>query len=167
MAFYTLIDKTPSVFEAVLEEAGLPDDSVIVMAEKEGAAGGRDTISAAEVKHLYANLYDQWQSHYGKGMAFKAVMAEIGYLGDLADYLSKKGDTRIIIFGHSHDSELDKDSWFVKDRIYAKCGAWCDEEKPRSYIETEKDEKRRLYHVRLMHWKEGKGERIKEESVEL
>ncbi len=156
-----------SVFEAVLEEAGLPDDVEIVMAKKEGLEGATATISASEVKQKYANLYDQWQSNYGKGMAFKAVMAEIGYLGDLADYLSKKGDTKIIIFGHSHDSELDKDSWFVEDRIYANCGAWCDEEKPRSYIVTEKDDKARVYYVRLMEWKDGKGVKVKEESVEL
>lgn len=149
-----------SVFEAMLEEAGLPDDVAIMMPESV-------TIKASEVKEKYANLYDQWQSNYGKGMAFKAVMAEIGYLGDLADYLSKKGDTRIVIFGHSHDSELDKDSWFVKDRIYANCGTWCDEEKPRSYIETVKSKKNRVHHVRLMEWKDGKGEMVKQESVEL
>lgn len=156
-----------SVFEAVLEEAGLPDDAEIVMAKEEGPKGETIAVKASEVKQRYVNLYDQWQANYGKGMAFKAVMAEIGYLGDLADYLSKKGDTRIIIFGHSHDSELDKDSWFVKDRIYANCGAWCDEEKPRSYVVTEKDLKKRLYHVRLMEWKAGKGVKVKEESVEL
>lgn len=156
-----------SVFEAVLEEAGLPDDVEIVMAKETKAGRGRVSIRASEVKSKYACLYDQWQANYGKGMAFKAVMAEIGYLGDLADHLSKKGDTRIIIFGHSHDSELDKDSWFVEDRIYANCGAWCDEDKPRSYVETQKDEKARVYHVRLMEWKGGKGTKIKEESVGL
>ncbi len=156
-----------SVFEAVLEEAGLPDDAEIVMAGKGGTGGTNSAVTASDVKQKYANLYDQWKSNYGKGMAFKAVMAEIGYLGDLADYLSKKGDTRIIIFGHSHDSELDKDSWFVKDRIYANCGAWCDEEKPRSYVETEKDGKEKIYHVRLMEWKERKCVKVKEESVEL
>ncbi len=154
-----------SVFEAMLEEAGLPDDVEIIMKEEE-PTGKKIFIKASEVKEKYANLYEQWKSNYGKGMAFKAVMAEIGYLGDLADYLSKKGDTKIIIFGHSHDSELDKDTWFVDDRIYANCGAWCDGV-PRSYVETEKDEDTRTYHVRLMEWKEGKGIKVKEESVKI
>ena len=157
-----------SVFEAVLEEALLSEDTEIIMDWKESKLEGKPvTIKASNVKEKYANLYEQWESNYGKGMAFKAVMAEIGYLGDLADHLSKKGDTTIIIFGHSHDSELDKDTWFVKDRIYANCGAWCDEEKPCSFVETQKDDKKRTYYVRLMEWKEGKARKLKEESVNL
>lgn len=50
-------------------------------------------------------------------------------------------DTNIIIFGHSHASELDKDSWFLKEkRIYANCGAWCDEAEQCTFVETEKYE---------------------------
>jgi predicted phosphodiesterase len=94
------------------------------------------------------------------------VMAEIGYLGDLADYLSKKKDTNIIIFGHSHNSELDKDSWFLKeDRIYANCGAWCDEGKPCTYVETEKDDVKRRHYVRLKSWEGNRSKLIKEEFV--
>ncbi len=154
-----------SVFEAVLEEAKLPEDTDIMMGTK--ADGGHITIKASDVKGKYANLYDQWESHYGKGMAFKSVMAEIGYLGDLADYLSKKGDTNIIIFGHSHDSELDKDSWFVQDRIYANCGAWCDDDKPCSFVETQKDNDKRVHYVRLKKWKNGKAIQLGEKSVSL
>lgn len=157
-----------SVFEAILEEAGLDEHVEIVMAMKNGDPHGEPiTITGGAVKDKYANLYEQWESHYGRGMAFKAVMAEIGYLGDMADHLSKKGDTNIIIFGHSHDPDLDKDSWFVKDRIYANCGAWCDKEKPCSFVETQKDNKKRVHHVRLYEWKEGKAQLIKKESVDL
>lgn len=153
-----------SVFEAILEEADIPEDADIIMLP----IGGKPfSIKAIDISKRYANLYEQWERHYGSGMAFKAVMAEIGYLSDLADTLSKKGDTNIIIFGHSHDSELDKDSWFVKDRIYANCGAWCDEEKPCTFVETQKDNKKRIYHVRLKSWKDGMVEHLGEECVDL
>jgi UDP-2,3-diacylglucosamine pyrophosphatase LpxH len=157
-----------SVFEAVMEEANIREDAKIIIGTEDRTPKGTPiTITAKVVKEKYANLYEQWESHYGKGMAFKSVMAEIGYLGDLADHLSKKGDTNIIIFGHSHDSELDKDSWFVDDRIYANCGAWCDEGKSCSFVETQKDNGGGKYYVRLMKWEQGKAIKVKEESVEL
>ena len=157
-----------SVFEALLEEAGLQGDTEIIMGTKDGSAdGSRIVIKASTVKEKYANLYEQWESHYGKGMAFKSIMAEIGYLGDLADYLSKKHDTNIIIFGHSHDYDLDKDSWFVKDRIYANCGAWCDDKKRCSFVETQKDNDKRVHYIRLKKWRNGKAIQIREKNVSL
>jgi len=158
----------PAVFEAVLEEAGLREDTEIIMGMKDGKPDGDPiVIKASIVKERYANLYEQWESHYGKGLAFKSVMAEIGYLGDLADYLSKNGDTNIIIFGHSHDNDLDKDSWFVKDRIYANCGTWCDGDKPCSFVETQKDNDKRLHYIRLRKWKSGKAIQLGEKNVSL
>ena len=153
-----------SVFEALLEEADLPED---VKIEMYPVGGKSHRVCARDVKERYAKLYEQWQSHYGSGMAFKAVMAEIGYLGDLADTLSKKSDTNIIIFGHSHDSELDKDSWFVEDRIYANCGAWCDEKEPCTFVETERDDADRRHYVRLKSWDEGKISTLGEECVDI
>ena len=179
-----------SVFEALLEEAGISEDSEIKMylpEEKpvykallkealipESSESTRDlkesrpiTIKAIDVKNKYANLYEQWQERVGRGMAFKAIMAEIGHLGSLADHLCKKSDTNIVIFGHSHDSRLDKDSWFVDDRIYANCGAWCDKKKEKTFVESQKDENKRVHYVRLMAWKDGKVEKMGEESVDL
>ncbi len=153
-----------SVFEAILEEAGLPESTIIKMPSK----GGKEiTIVASEVKEKYACLYDQWQSHYGPGVAYKAIMAEIGYLGDIADNLCKKGDTTVVIFGHSHDWELDKDKWFVADRIYANCGTWCDDKRPCTYVETEKDKDNKMHIVRVVEWKDNKAILLKEESVAL
>ena len=157
-----------SVFEALMEEANLREDEEIIIGTEDRTPKGKPIkVTARAIKEKYTNLYEQWESHYGKGMAFKSLMAEIGYLGDLADYLSKKGDTTIIIFGHSHDSELDKDSWFVEDRIYANCGAWCDEEKPCSFVETQKDNDGGDYHVRLMRWEKGQAIKVESESVKL
>jgi len=79
------------------------------------------------------------------------LIGEIGYLDDAADRLCKKNDTNIVIFGHSHDWVLDKDSWFVDDRIYANCGTWCDSDqnKPWTFaeVETRRDKGKRYVRI--------------------
>jgi len=97
------------------------------------------------------------------------VMAEIGYLDDAADRLCKKNDTNIVIFGHSHDWVLDKDSWFVADRIYANCGTWCDSPgKPWTYVEIETRRESKERAVRVQSWTGKKpGATLKEAEVRL
>ena len=155
-----------SVFEAVLEEARLPLATEIRLPKRNGQPVA---ITAREVSERYRNLYDQWKERVGAGLAFKAVLAEIGYLDDAADRLCKQNDTRIVIFGHCHDWALDKDAWFVADRIYANCGTWCDPSKPRTYVEvaTRKGgSKERV--VRVKEWKSDRpGKTLGEESVPL
>jgi UDP-2,3-diacylglucosamine pyrophosphatase LpxH len=149
-----------SAFEAIVEEAELGDDSDIKMCSG-------NTIKIKDVKAKYSELYEQWKIYYGKGFAFKAVMAEIGYLEDFANMLTKKGDTNIVIFGHSHESELDKDKWFVENRIYANCGAWCDKEETCAFVETRKDNDNRKHHIRLLYWENNQAVEKKKESIEL
>jgi UDP-2,3-diacylglucosamine pyrophosphatase LpxH len=153
-----------SVFEAILEEAGLPEDVEIKMRSNEGK---EIAVTAGEVKQKYANLYEQWQQYYGPGMAFKAILAETARLGGIADSLCKKNDTNIVIFGHSHDWKLDKDSWFVEDRIYANCGTWCDDEKSCTFVETQKDYDNRVHMVRVMDWNEGNVKVLREKELPL
>ena len=153
-----------SVFEAMLEDAGLRDDTKIRMPKRNGKAV---VVTAGQVKERYACLYDQWQEIYGSGVAFKAMMAEIGFLGKLADRLCKKGDTNIVIFGHSHDWRLDTDTWFVGDRIYANCGTWCDDERPCTWVESQKDREARRHIVRVMDWNDGQIRLLKEADVPL
>jgi hypothetical protein len=155
------------VLEAVLEEARLPLTQEIVMPERNGQ---KVVVSAQALSEAYKDLYDQWKARMGEGMAFKSVLAEIGYLDDAADRLCKKNDTNIVIFGHSHDWELDKDSWFVADRIYANCGTWCDssEDKKWTYVEVETSRDRKERRVRVEEWLGDKaGETLKEECVRL
>jgi len=123
----------PAVFEAILEEARLPLDTPIVMPKRDGKT---EPVDARQISARYQNLYSQWKERVGVGLAFKSILAEIGYLDDAADRLCKKNDTNIVVFGHSHDWDLDKDSWFVEDRIYANCGSWCDSP-PYTYVEIE------------------------------
>ena len=153
-----------SVFEAVLEEAGLDETTEILMPKTNGKVM---FVTAGQVKQKYAALYDQWQEIKGTGIALKAMMAEIGLLGHMADHLCKQGDTNIVIFGHSHDWKLDKDVWFVEDRIYANCGTWCDEKKKCTWVESEKDREKGRHFVRVMDWNNANPELLKEADIAL
>jgi len=152
------------VFEALLEEARLPNSTEIVMPK---LGSQTTTVTARQISERYENLYDQWKARAGAGIAFKAILAEIGYLDDAADRLCKKNDTNIVVFGHSHDWELDKDAWFVADRIYANCGTWCDSpEKPWTYVEVETRREKKERVVRVRQWMGKKpGETLKEAEV--
>jgi UDP-2,3-diacylglucosamine pyrophosphatase LpxH len=153
-----------SVFKAVLEEACLNDKTAIRMPKRNGKG---ESVTAIQVIEKYAALYDQWQETYGAGEAFKAMMAEIGFLGNLADRLCKKKDTNVVIFGHSHDWKLDKDKLFVDDRIYANCGTWSDDSKKCTWVESQKDRKTRRHFVRVMDWNNGQPKELKEANVPL
>jgi UDP-2,3-diacylglucosamine pyrophosphatase LpxH len=154
------------VFEAVLEEARLPLNTDIFMPKRNGQTKKEN---AQQISARYENLYSQWKERVGAGIAFKSILAEIGYLDDAADRLCKKNDTNIVVFGHSHDWELDKDSWFVEDRIYANCGTWCDSPKKRwTYVEVETLRDRKERWVRVQQWMGDKpGKTLKEASVNL
>lgn len=154
-----------SVFEAVLEEAGLDETTEIKMPKRNGK---KWSVIAQDVKDKYASLYDQWKEIRGSGIAIKALMAETGLLGRMADHLCKQSDTNIVVFGHSHDCKLDKDSWFVENRIYANCGTWCDEKKPCTWVESQKDRANNKHFVRVMDWNNGQPELWDDEaSVDL
>lgn len=157
----------PCVFEAVLEEACLSLETPIRMPSRED----REVwVCARDIADKYRNLYEQWKERLGAGIAFKSILAEIGYLDDAADRLCKKNDTNVVVFGHSHDWELDRDSWFVDDRIYANCGTWCDssDKKPWTYVEIETQRERNERRVRVCQWTElGRSELLKEERVNL
>jgi len=34
----------------------------------------------------------------------------------------------VVVFGHTHAAKIDKDSLFVKDRVYVNSGNWCGKE---------------------------------------
>ncbi|MHC4527977.1 MAG: hypothetical protein ACYS29_08880, partial [Planctomycetota bacterium] len=108
-----------------------------------------------------------WKETRGSGVAFKAMMAEVGFLGNLADRFCKASDTNIVVFGHSHDCKLDKDEWRVSERIYANCGTWCDEKKPCTWVESQKDRDKRRHFVRVMDWNNGQPEELEKADVPL
>ncbi|MFQ5328490.1 MAG: metallophosphoesterase [Thermodesulfobacteriota bacterium] len=77
-----------------------------------------------EVRERYRNLFDDWKDAVGFWQSIQMIMSELNRLGTVADRLCRDG-VDIVIFGHSHDTKMDKDTLFVKDRIYANCGYWC------------------------------------------
>lgn len=120
-----------SVLEAVIEEADLDEDIEYKVKRK----GGTDqSISAQLVKSVYKDIYNDWPRNIVS--KHRAVFAELDMLGPIADKLCKDGNYQVCIFGHSHKSEIDKDSWFLDDRIYANAGYWCGSQC--TFVETEK-----------------------------
>ncbi|MDY6851698.1 MAG: metallophosphoesterase [Thermodesulfobacteriota bacterium] len=77
-----------------------------------------------DVRERYKNLFDDWRESAGFWPSIQMIMCELNRLGTVADQLCRNG-VDIVVFGHSHDTKMDKDTWFVKDRIYANCGYWC------------------------------------------
>ncbi len=145
-----------SVFEAVLEEARVPESASIRMT-------ANTAVPIADIKARYANLYDDWcQSHPGFGAGIRSILTEFGYLDDMADQLCKKGGTNIVVVGHKHQPEIDQDSWFVDNRIYANCGAWCEDEDRGSFVEVETTDGEHA--VRCMEWKNGDVRRLYDEA---
>ncbi len=120
-----------SVFEAVMENANVSEDDEIKMYANR-------TVKTGEIKEKYSKLYKQWKYRHPKGKSYKAILAEIGQLESIADDLCKNNGTKIVVFGHSHGWKLDKDSFLVKDRIYVNCGTWCDDKRPKTFVQTEK-----------------------------
>ncbi|MCP4576594.1 MAG: hypothetical protein GY846_09960 [Deltaproteobacteria bacterium] len=131
------------VLEAVLEEAQLDEDIKYKVRKKDG---NTTTISAVDVKETYKDIYDDWPTQ--KVSKHRAVFAELDMLGPIADKLCKNGTYKVCVFGHSHKSEIDKDTWFINDRIYANAGYWCGAKC--TFVEVEKNGDN--YEVGLIKW---------------
>ena len=77
-----------------------------------------------DIRFRYQDLFGYWLEKVGYWQVTQMLMSEVNRLGSVADSLCKNG-VDIVIFGHSHDTKMEKDSLFVKNRIYANCGYWC------------------------------------------
>ena len=133
-----------SVFEAVLEETGLSEDIDFQVKMKGGKVY---SVCAKEIKEKYKNIYEDWPEKVVSTP--RAVLAELDYLDPIADKLCKNGKAKVCVFGHSHKVELDKDTWFCDDRIYANSGYWCGARC--TFVSVEKEESGR-YCVELLKW---------------
>ncbi len=146
-----------SVFEAVIEEAGLDEDIEFKMSR---ASGQLQPRPAAEVKETYKDICNDWPT--SRVSRYRAIFAELDRLGPIADKLCKDGYNHVCIFGHSHKSEIDKDTWFVNDRIYANTGFWCG--RKCTYVEAEATSSG--YDVGIVRWVgNDRIEREKHESI--
>ena len=119
-AAFTTTRIAESVIEALAEHALIDLDDPIAMPD------GRRSTTLRHVQKRYAGLFDRWIEKFGYRYAINAVRAEGGGLGWFADRLCKKKDFRIVVLGHTHDSDLDRDGWFATSQtIYANSGYWC------------------------------------------
>jgi len=116
--------------------------SDVVLTNKGLLEAFKDYAEYEDVKERYRNLYDDWKDSVGLWKSIQMIMCELNRLGPVADQLCRNG-VDIVIFGHSHDTKMDKDTFLVKDRIYANCGYWCgfgeDEDKDDNahFVETD------------------------------
>lgn len=142
-------------FEMFVREAGLDLDTPIVGVPGEFDPSG--SVTARRIRDRYQHLYDQRDSlgtdESGRS-ALGALFAD-KTLGLIADDLCRPGGTNLVIFGHSHAAELDRDWLLVDDKIYANCGTWCDPDRPRTFIVTFEDAEKDQHIVRQMRWENG------------
>ncbi|HLC15555.1 MAG TPA: metallophosphoesterase [Thermodesulfovibrionia bacterium] len=131
------------VLEAVIEEADL-DEEIEFKVKREN--GQEQSIALRDVKEMYKDIYNDWPT--GIISRHRAVFAELDMLGPIADTLCKNGVNKVCILGHSHKCEIDKDAWFVKDRVYANAGYWCGSQC--TLVEVEKKEEK--YDVCIKKW---------------
>ncbi|MDH3998965.1 MAG: metallophosphoesterase [Desulfuromonadales bacterium] len=162
-------DFAKSVFEAVVEEAGLQQSSIVKM---NGIDGYSDSVTIAQATQWFADLYEQWEPHKpGNVNKFKAVLDDAGLLGLAAktQYFEPNHGKGIVIFGHTHkyvlrgdgfdENDPDPESLEIKktpsQRIYANCGTWIDAKKS-TYIETQLDQDAGKHYVRLWQHHSGR-----------
>ena len=118
-AAYTTQTLAQSVIEALMELANLLPDSEIVMPHP------RRSLTIREVQGKYAPLWNRWVEKFGYRYAINAIQGELGHLGWFGDRLCKKYGYRVVVMGHTHDAEMDKDWFMTRDRVYANAGHWC------------------------------------------
>ncbi len=114
---FDLVTGRANIFEAILEG----------LAERAGAEqikmSAQEVISVDEVKSLYKNMeYHDQPFKVGRKLASEGDLEKFG------DRLSEKHGHKVVVFGHTHTAKIDKDSLFVKDRVYVNSGNWCGKE---------------------------------------
>jgi UDP-2,3-diacylglucosamine pyrophosphatase LpxH len=111
---FDLASGRSNIFEAIIEG----------LAERAGAEQiimpGQETLSIDQVKSLFQDLpYHDQPFKVGRKLAGEGDLEKFG------DRLSEQLGHKVVVFGHTHAAKIDKDSLFVKDRVYANSGNWC------------------------------------------
>lgn len=106
-----------NIFEAIIEGlAERANADQVILSEQEN-------ISVEQVKSLYTYLeYHDQPFKVGKKLATESDLEKYG------DQLSEQYGHKVVVFGHTHVGKIDKDSLFVKDRVYVNSGCWCGKE---------------------------------------
>ena len=135
------------VFEAVIEEAELDETLEFKLMQFE----------RRQLEHLSRKskrIFTRTSMKIGRTRSFRGTgrfLPNWTCWVPVADKLCKNGKFNVVIFSHSHKCEIDKDTWFVDDRIYANTGFWCGSRC--TFVETEKTTNR--HRVRTVQWMGG------------
>ncbi len=114
---FDLVTGHANIFEAIIEGlAERADAKQIIMS-------GQETISVDQVKSLYKNL-----AYHDQPFKVGRKLANEGDLEKFGDRLSEQHGHKVVVFGHTHAAKIDKDSLFVRDRVYVNSGNWCGKE---------------------------------------
>ena len=122
--FKDLIGYLDEAFDLVTGRANIFAAIIEGLAERANAEqiimSGQKTISVDQVKSLYKKLvYHDQPFKVGRKLANEGDLEKFG------DRLSEQHGHKVVVFGHTHAAKIDKDSLFVKDRVYANSGNWC------------------------------------------
>jgi UDP-2,3-diacylglucosamine pyrophosphatase LpxH len=111
---FDLVTGQVNIFEAIIqglaERAGAKQ---IIMSEQE-------TIPIDQVKSSYKHM-----KYHDQPIKVGWKLANEEDLEKNADRQSQKHGYKVVVFGHTHNAKIDKDSIFVKDRVYVNSGNWC------------------------------------------
>jgi len=153
-----------AVLAAMAKEAGLHPNSRFRM------PAGTPAPSVAEVKARFRGLMARWNASPGHPEvdATQALLADAGALENAVWHVYGKTarKSRVVVCGHTHgyalfagdrhgyvnlahESELEPPAGGY-DFVYANAGAWIDQVKLRTYVETEEDPDAGRHHVRVM-----------------
>ncbi len=105
-------------------------------------AGKPVNMSVYKLKERYGKLAERYSLFETVRLALQERR-----LHDPVDRLCKDHSFNAVVFGHTHDALIDKDTFLVEDRIYVNSGTWC--EGDAHFVEIDKGAKLKvsLYQV--------------------
>lgn len=152
-----------AVLNAMAKEAGMHGNSRFRMPE------GMASPSVAEIRHRFRDLMQRWNAspEHPEVDATHALLADAGALENIIWQVYGKSakKTRIVVCGHTHsyalyagnrygyanlalepDTQPPLDGY---DFVYANAGAWVDQARLRTYVETHEDTDAGKHHVQV------------------
>jgi hypothetical protein len=92
-----------------------------------------------DIDERFARIYRDWEiMHPDSCSAYRALINNLFKLKCADDYVLKKEQPKILIFGHSHVDKLDTRDYGNGPQIYANTGAWINK-RDCTFVKTEFD----------------------------
>ncbi len=139
-------DMVEDTFNSILQFCRISEDTPIKIREKHDST----SVTATDIARKFHNLFRQWHLDNSKEVdAFTGLITDTIGLSEAAHKVYfGKGDSNIVIMGHTHEAELQgfihsdtfPDSFSETlpcKYIYANTGAWINGINNHTYIETE------------------------------